>query len=269
MPAEDLLASADWIGRHALPLFLLLLGALLLMVGAIGWSWQAHVWPRARDRLPQPALLLLGVGAGFALLLGAAGVFAELAEEQRDAGRMALFDEALSLSIGRHVGLGTLQMFYLLTRLGDWWFLALLGLAVALPLWRRGRGALALAWLLALGGNALLVPLLKRIFERVRPVHDHGLVSELGFSFPSGHSAGAAVAYGMLAYLAVRVLPPRWHVPAAMGAAALAFTVGSSRVFLQVHFVSDVVAGFAWGAAWLAVCVLSVELSRRWRLREG
>jgi membrane-associated phospholipid phosphatase len=52
-----------------------------------------------------------------------------------------------------------------------------------------------------------------------------------------------------------------------MLASALAFTIGSSRVFLQVHFASDVLAGFAWGAAWLAVCVLSVELSRRWRLR--
>jgi membrane-associated phospholipid phosphatase len=98
-------------------------------------------------------------------------------------------------------------------------------------------------------------------------VHDNGLVSEMGFSFPSGHTAGATVAYGMLAYLALRVLPSRWHVPAVMLASALAFTIGSSRVFLQVHFASDVLAGFAWGAAWLAVCVLSVELSRRWRLR--
>jgi membrane-associated phospholipid phosphatase len=264
---EALLATAVWAGQHALPLFLMLLGALLLTVGLTGWLWQAHVWPRAQAGLPQPALLLLGIGCGFAVLVAAAVVFADIAERLADGGRMALLDEALSLSIGKHVSLGTLRVFHGLTRLGDAWLLTLLALAVALALWWRGRGALALAWLLALGGNALLIPLLKRIFERVRPVHDHGLVSEMGFSFPSGHTAGATVAYGMLAYLALRVLPGRWHVPAVMLASALAFTIGSSRVFLQVHFASDVLAGFAWGAAWLAVCVLSVELSRRWRLR--
>ena len=267
MELEAWLAAADWVGRHALPLFVMLLGLLLLTVGVLGWTWQVHVWPRAQAGLPQPALLLLAVGAGFAVLVGAAHVFADIAERLGDGGRMALVDEALSLSIRDHVGLGTLQVFHALTRLGDAWFLFLLAGVVAVLLWRRDRGALALAWLLGLSGNALLIPLLKRIFERVRPVHDHGLVSELGFSFPSGHTAGATVAYGMLAYVALRVLPARWHVPALMAAAALAFTIGSSRVFLQVHFASDVLAGFAWGLAWLAVCVLSVELSRRYRLR--
>ena len=95
---------------------------------------------------------------------------------------MSLLDEALSLSIRQRVGLGTLQVFTLVTRLGDAGLLIVLALGVAALLWRRGRGALALAWLLALGGNALLIPLLKRIFERVRPVHDHGLVSKMAGS---------------------------------------------------------------------------------------
>jgi membrane-associated phospholipid phosphatase len=261
------LAAADWAGRHALPLFLIVLGVLLVIVGAVGWLWQVHVWPRARDGLPQPALLLLGVAAGFAVLVAAAALFADIAERLGDGARMSLLDAALSRSIGEHVDRSTLQVFAVLTHLGDAALLIGLALAVAALLWRRGRGALALAWLLALGGNALLIPLLKRIFERMRPAHEHGLVSEMGFSFPSGHTAGATVAYGMLAYLALRVLPGRWHVPAVLAATALAFTIGSSRVFLQVHFASDVLAGFAWGLAWLAVCVLSVELSRRYRLR--
>lgn len=197
MEPDALLAAAAWIGRHALPLFLMLLGGLLLAVGAVGWGWQTHVGPRARAGLPQPALLLLG--AALAVLVGAANVFADVAERVGDGnGRMALFDEALAQAIGRHTGLGTLRVLAALTRLGDGGFLLLLlAGGVALWLWRRGRGALALAWLLALGGNAALIPVLKRLFERVRPVHDHGLVSELGWSFPSGHSAGATVAYGM------------------------------------------------------------------------
>ena len=179
---------------------------------------------------------------------------------------MSLADEALSVSIREHVGVGTLQVFAMLTHLGDPLVLTLLGVTVALGLWWRGQRTLALGWVLALGGNALLNPMLKRVFERVRPVHDHGLVAELSWSFPSGHTSGATVAYGMLAYVVLRTLPTAWHLPAVLGATALAFTVGGSRVFLQVHFASDVLAGFASGTAWLMVCILSVGARQRWRL---
>ena len=71
--------------------------------------------------------------------------------------------------------------------------------------------------------------------------------------------------YGMLAYVAVRTLPVRWHLPAVLSAAAIAFTVACSRVFLRVHFPSDVVAGMASGLAWLMVCIVSIESSRWYR----
>jgi membrane-associated phospholipid phosphatase len=70
------------------------------------------------------------------------------------------------------------------------------------------------------------------------------------------------VAYGMLAYLAQRLAPPRWRRASLLAAAAVAFTTGSSRVFLQVHYASDVLAGFASGLAWLALCVLACEALR-------
>ena len=265
MGHDALLAAAAWAGRHALPLFVALLGALLLGLALLGRLWRQRLWPRARDVLPRPALLLSSLGIGLALLLGAAALFAEIADELGDGELMARLDDALMLALRAHVDSRTLQFFRALTRLGDSAWLVPLTLVVALALWWRDRGALALAWLLVLGGNALSIPLLKRIFERVRPLHDHGLVSESGFSFPSGHAAGATVVYGMLAYLALRMLSARWHGPAALLAVALAITVGASRVFLQVHYASDVLAGFAWGSAWLVVSVLAIELSRRWR----
>lgn len=71
------------------------------------------------------------------------------------------------------------------------------------------------------------------------------------------------LAYGMLAYLALRLLPTKWHLPALLTAVAIAFSVGASRLFLRVHFASDVLAGFMSGAAWLAVCIMGMELLRR------
>ncbi len=266
MKPDQWLALASWVGAHALAVFVALLCALLLLMAWMAWLWNGQVLRRTQAAISQPAVLLLNAVAGFAIVLGAAAGFAEIAEQLGPNGAMSQVDEALTASIRAHVDVGTLQAFGLLTHLGDPLVLILLGVAVALWLCWRGQPSLLLGWVLAMGGNALLNPMLKRVFERVRPVHDQGLVAELSWSFPSGHASGATVAYGMLAYLMLRTLPTAWHLPAVLSATALAFTVGSSRVFLQVHFASDVVAGFASGTAWLMVCILSVASSQRWRL---
>ena len=267
MPAETLAGFVAFVGAHALAVFFGLLAVLLLLVAVGGWLLRSRVLPQARSRLRPLALVLLSAAIGFALVLGAAALFAEIAEHLGRGKTMSLADEALTAAIRSHVSATTLSVFGVLTHFGDGANLALLGAVVALLLWWRGRRALALSWVIALGGNALLNPLLKRVFERVRPVHDQGLINEIGWSFPSGHTSGATVAYGMLAYVAIRTLPVAWHGPAVLAATALAFTVGCSRVFLQVHFASDVLAGFASGAAWLTVCIVSVELARVYRRR--
>lgn len=267
MPVETLARFATFVGAHALEVFLVLLVVLLLLVAGAGWLLRAYALPWAKSRLGPLSLVLLNAAIGFALVLGAASLFAEIAEHLGIGATMSLVDEALTASIHAHVAPATLAVFAVLTHFGDVITLTLLGAIVAPLLWWQRRRALSLGWVLALGGNALLNPLLKRVFERVRPVHEHGLISDLGWSFPSGHTSGATVVYGMLAYVAMRTLPAVWHLPALLAATALAFTVGCSRVFLQVHFASDVVAGFASGATWLTVCVGSVELARVYRRR--
>lgn len=99
--------------------------------------------------------------------------------------------------------------------------------------------------MLAIAGNDILNQSLKQLIGRIRPLNPEGALLVQGLSFPSGHSSGAVVAYGMLAYLALRLLPKAWHLPVLVAALALAFTVGISRVVLRVHFASDVAAGFA------------------------
>ena len=265
MPAETLAGFAAFVGAHALAVFFGLLTVLLLLVAGGGWLLRSRVLPQVQGRLWPLALVVLSAAIGFALVLCAAALFAEIAEHLGPGRTMSLADETLTAAIRSHVSATTLGVFGVLTHFGDMITLTLLGACVALLLWWQRKRALALGWVIALGGNALLNPLLKRVFERVRPLHEPGLISEPGWSFPSGHTSGATVAYGMLAYVAIRTLPVAWHVPAVLAATALAFTVGCSRVFLQVHFASDVLAGFASGAAWLTVCIVSVELARVYR----
>ncbi|HEY0877104.1 MAG TPA: phosphatase PAP2 family protein [Zeimonas sp.] len=258
-------ALARWLGAHALGVFAF--GLLLVLVGAtVGWHLVGRrLRPSAPGAQPSPMQFALLLAAGFVVLVGAAAGFAEIADEIGQGGEVAAFDEAFAAAVATNVSPATRAAFATLTRLGDTATIVALGVLVAAVLVFRGRRRLAFGWIVALAGNGLLNETLKRIFERVRPVHEPGIVAAQGWSFPSGHSSGAVVAYGLLAYVLVRALPERWHLPVVRAAAALAFTIGSSRVFVQVHFASDVVAGFLSGSAWLAICVVGFELARRYR----
>jgi len=265
MRPDPALAAAQALGAHALPLFCALLAAVLLAAGTLWWLLRRYAVPSQPSRLPPAAFLLLWLAIGFAVVVGAALLFAELAEALGADAEMGRFDEALSGALRGSVARPTLEAFAWLTRLGDPPTLSVLGVVVALLLLAAGRRWLALGWIVALVGNSVLNPLLKRVFERVRPLHEHGLAFAEGFSFPSGHASGSVVAYGMLAYVLVRTLPAAWHLPAVLVASAVAFSTGASRVFLQVHYASDVIAGFATGSAWLAACIGSIELTRYYR----
>jgi len=260
--AAPLLQAAQFVGQHALPVFAGLLVGLLGLSAAAWWALRAHVLPRVRSALPAPLLMLLCMAIGFGAIVTGAGVVAELAEALQANADLGRADQALADALALSVPLAALQVFAVVTVLANTATLTLLAAVVALALFLRGRRWLALGWVVAVAGNGLLNHTLKQVVARVRPVHGGGLVIEDGFSFPSGHSSGSVVAYGMLAYLALRLLPARWHLPALLLAVATAFTVGASRVFLRVHFASDVIAGFASGSAWLAVCIASSELAR-------
>jgi membrane-associated phospholipid phosphatase len=273
MSDVSLLNAATFAGTHALAIY----GALLVLVTGTTWLAARALLPdrggqaAAPEPLSPAALLLLRFAAGFAFIVGGAMLFAEIAEELHTEQTLGQLDEAFIVAMIDRVPDLALQAFYLITHLGNRETLIALGIAMAVLLLFLRRRGLALGWALAMLGNAALNPTLKQIFERSRPVHPTHWLTEEGFSFPSGHSSGTVIAMGMLAYLAVRLLPRRWHVPAWVAAAGLAFSVGASRIFLRVHFPSDVLAGFASGGAWLTVSIVSIEFARwaRRRRRAG
>lgn len=269
MPFDDSTAAlVQALGDLGLTLFFALLALLLPTATLLWWLVQRYAVPSKTSTLPAGAFLLIRLASGFAVLVAAAAVFAEIAEVLSDGPRAGQLDQLFSDALHASTAGWALQVFAGITRLGDTATLAAWGVGVATVLLLRGRRWLALGWVLAISGNALLNITLKALFERTRPVHDSALVHADGWSFPSGHSSGSVVVYGMLAYVLIHSLPPamarRASLPLVLLATTLAFSVGCSRVFLQVHFATDVLAGFASGTAWLAVCVASIELTRHY-----
>jgi undecaprenyl-diphosphatase len=263
-------SAVQWLAAHALPAFGGVLVLLLLVTSAVWLSLSRYSLRQAESRFSPLSYLLAYLLAGFALIAGAAALFAEIAENLGDGRKLGQLDLLFSNALQVHVTRPTLQVFASLTHMGDPLTLAAIGSAVALVLLWQRHFLLCATWALAVVGNGLLNPALKSIFARARPLHEHGLAAASGFSFPSGHASGSVVAYGMLAYVLVRLLPAPWsaaRLPVVLAAAAIACTVGSSRVFLQLHFASDVLAGFASGAAWLGVCIAAAELARYRRAR--
>ncbi len=264
MPAEATLAAiAQNAGAQSLWWFL----AGLVICLAAGTSVVLLVQRRLLQRKLNVAVdngllgpLLLGLGSGFVLIAAAACVFALLAHNIADDAAMGRFDLLLSATIRTHSTADALRFFAWITHFGDTVTLTALCIAGAVMLVLLQRSVLALGLVAAIGGNSLLNPALKAIFERARPLHD-GMTFN-GWSFPSGHASGAVVAYGMLAYVLLRMLPGRWHLPVILLAAAIVFSTGFSRIYLQAHYFSDVIAGFASGTAWLAVCIGSLEFAR-------
>jgi undecaprenyl-diphosphatase len=107
-----------------------------------------------------------------------------------------------------------------------------------------------------MGGEEVLVTTVKQLADRVRPAFNPAAAT-LGPSFPSGHSATAAAFYA-----AAALLLGRWRARPSRAALAglavgLAVAVASSRVLLDVHWLSDVIAGLALGWAWFAVCAIA------------
>jgi undecaprenyl-diphosphatase len=119
---------------------------------------------------------------------------------------------------------------------------------------------LVVAWILVMAVGEMLNLGLKDYVKRARPPY-HEAAHASGYSFPSGHSMAAFVAYGMLAYILIQLIPNRRSRRAAVGVlTGLVLLVGFSRVFLGAHWLSDVVGGFAAGACWLGLCITAIEI---------
>lgn len=254
--------AGAWTGAHALPLFLLVLVLALVLTlvatALIGLRVRRTAAFSPRQRFFFATAV---VGAGSVLFL-------TLALQLHAGSALTRFDLAVSGAVLQQASMTVVGFFAVLTHAGDTTTgIGLTVVVAALLLWRRHR-LLAFGFVGGMAGNAALTSGLKHLWGRARPLQPDGGALAHGYSFPSGHSAGSLVACGLLAYLALRLLPPRWYPAALCAAVALFLSLGASRIFIRAHFPSDVLAGFASGSVWLAAWLLLLE-TLRWRLESS
>lgn len=220
-----------------------------------------------RARLARGTRFGLHLTVGLAVAILAAWLFGAIAEDVVERDPIVYTDLAISTWLQQHRTPALTQLMLGVTQLHSHVGIALLASLLGLYLYRRHAYYWLAALIVAIPTGMILNALLKLIFQRPRPVLDAPLLHLATYSFPSGHTLNATVLYGfMTAYLiAHRRRRARLAIAPAI-ALALIGVVAFSRVYLGVHFMSDVLASFIEGIAWLAICLTAVSSYRLHRL---
>jgi membrane-associated phospholipid phosphatase len=205
-------------------------------------------------RLREPRLRAL---VAYAIAFAASIVaFARIAEDYLTGDPLADWDVRFAVWLHDHTTSDVVAVFKLVTQAGNAVVLGALVLCVGAVLWRRGAANdAALLGAVVFGAEAVNAAL-KLAFHRPRP--ELAFLHLETYSFPSGHSTAATAAFGAVAFLLwPRAGTVRRRVALVMAAVGLICLVGFSRLYLGVHYLSDVLAGFALGAVWLSLCLFT------------
>ena len=216
------------------------------------------VWPHVRARLAPHARFGLGLTVGLGVVALGIHTFFEVVEIWVGNPAIDRFDLAVQAVVGRLRTPAWTPAVRALTQLGGVVWTVVAGVAVAAMLLAR-RSRWLVAWVATVGGGEALVWFVKTAYHRERPALR--LIAETGYSFPSGHSATATLMYGFLAAYA-------WtHLRGASRGAVVALAlllipaIAASRLYLGVHYASDVLGGVVLGATWLTVVLGLAYLS--------
>jgi membrane-associated phospholipid phosphatase len=220
------------------------------------------------EKLPLQSLrpyLSLHFLAGVGISVLCFFIFYRLADNVVEQERFAHFDVLLANSL-HTMATPTMTSFYLfITLFGQqviWGIVIVVALIFAFrrDWWRLG------VWLVAFLGGQLLNSLLKLLFIRDRPFFEQPLLIAQDYSFPSGHAMMSTIIYGMIAYyLVLRTKNHLLRIVIVFASVLLVVLIGISRMYLGVHYFSDVVAGFSAGGIWLTTCISADTIIRHRR----
>lgn len=218
-------------------------------------------------RLSPGEALGLHFTVGIALMLLAAWVFGGIAEDVVDAEEITLLDQWLARWFNQQRDSPAFtQLMLVITHVHNTAGMMIMTAVVGIYFYLRKAHYWLVALVLSVPGGMLLNVLLKHIFQRERPGLDNALLTLNTYSFPSGHAVAATLFYGLIAAYLI-CLASRWrHRLLILAVACLMVAlVGLSRMYLGVHYLSDVLAAIAEGCGWLAICIAGVSTWRRRR----
>lgn len=252
-----LAVAAIWVARSRELAFRL--WARVREVAVVGWAenWareqiRARVLPLVR-RLPAYEVVGVALLAGLSVVVALAVGFTEVLEDVLEGDGVAGIDQPAARWLATHRDL------WLTTTLREFGrapgvvvLAAVAVVTIAAAAWRSRSWAPVVFALVGAGGITLAIFTAKALVIRDRPPIPFAVVSADGFSFPSGHAAGTAVGVCIIAWLLTRWVITPWtgRVVVWTVAIAVAAVMGFSRIYLGVHYVSDVLAGWLLGAAW-------------------
>jgi membrane-associated phospholipid phosphatase len=200
--------------------------------------------------------------AALVILTGSAWVFGWMVEDLAEGDTEV--DHRFANWLHEHATPGLTTFFENVTWLGNVPTLGVVVVLTVIVLWRKRLFEDLVLMVLAAVGTEVITIGLKLGFERERPFFPDPLATESSYSFPSGHASVSLAVYGTLGFIAARHLRDRRaQIAALVGATTLALLIGFSRLYLGVHFLTDVVAGFSLGLAWLTLCAVLLHLRMR------
>jgi membrane-associated phospholipid phosphatase len=198
--------------------------------------------------------------AGWSAFLIAGMIFLVIAWNVLDRTPMVVLDAKLAAWLHAHGSPALTGFLLAVTHLNSTVAISIYSGVFALLLARMREWYWILTLALAVVGGLALNVLLKHAYERARPVFDKPLVELATYSFPSGHTSGAVVFYGVLAaFLVSRFYDRRKRSACVMVAIAAVTLVAFSRLYLGAHYLSDVVAAACASTAWLVLCLSAVH----------
>ena len=221
---------------------------------------------------PKPAITPEGsIGLywliGFVLLLLSSAAFTAIASDVAGNESIVRFDMAIENAIHGSVSPTLVQGMFMASIAGSQLLIVLVVLlGIFFAVRHRGRDLVLLV--VAIGGEELVNVLIKNAFDRARPVFSDPITLATGFSFPSGHAMASMVFYGLIAYFLMRHSKPLLErVLIVLTTALIVTIIGFSRIYLGVHYPSDVLGGYCAGLAWLVFTITGLGLYHHWRLR--
>jgi membrane protein DedA with SNARE-associated domain/membrane-associated phospholipid phosphatase len=217
-----------------------------------------------RKRLSPTSYLGLHLTIGLAISAVFAWIFGGITEDVLSGDPFVLVDQwVLSQVLYFRTSVVT-HFMIILTQLGNWKVITIGSLVVTICLLFKKRVDYLLTYVATILGGNLLFLILKMVIHRVRPIPETSLIKVEGWSFPSGHSVMSVIFYGIITYFIVcGIRSWKLRVFIVMIAMFLIFLIGFSRIYLQVHYLSDVIAGYAGGLFWLTVCITGLEVYRK------